>query len=76
MNRTTIPIRQANASSPAFEYFSTKKDEFVASAQQATPESASDAAQKASIVAKHNRLAVIALAAIGLCVLIGRATAR
>jgi NADH:ubiquinone oxidoreductase subunit B-like Fe-S oxidoreductase len=29
MKHTTIPIRQANAPSAAFEYFSTKKDEFV-----------------------------------------------
>ena len=29
MNRPTIPIRAANARNPAFEYFSTKKDEFV-----------------------------------------------
>ena len=29
MKRTMIPIRQANAPSAAFEYFSTKKDEFV-----------------------------------------------
>jgi NADH-quinone oxidoreductase subunit B len=29
MARTTIPIRSAGAPSPAFEYFSTKKDEFV-----------------------------------------------
>jgi NADH-quinone oxidoreductase subunit B len=29
MNRPTIPIQPANAPSNAFEYFSTKKDEFV-----------------------------------------------
>ena len=29
MAATTIPIRAANAPSPAFEYFSTKKDELV-----------------------------------------------
>ena len=29
MSRATIPIRPANAGHPAFEYFSTKKDEFV-----------------------------------------------
>ena len=29
MARTTIPIQPVHASGPAFEYFSTKKDEFV-----------------------------------------------
>jgi hypothetical protein len=49
-----------------------KKDEFVSSAQEATPESASDAGQRAAAFAHANALPLAVLAALVLGVLIGR----
>jgi Protein of unknown function (DUF3618) len=58
------------------ETATAKKDDFVASAQEATPESASEAGQRASTFAKQNRVALIALGAFGLGLVIGKARAR
>jgi len=49
-----------------------KRDEFISSAQEATPDSASDAGQRVSAFAKANSLPLAVLAALALGVLIGR----
>jgi len=49
-----------------------KKDEFLSSAQEATPDSANDAGQRVSAFAKANSLPLAVLAALALGVLIGR----
>jgi hypothetical protein len=54
------------------ESVTDKKDEFFSSAQEATPESAQDAGQRAFAFAKANSLPLAVLAALGLGVLIGR----
>ena len=54
----------------------SKKDEFIASAQQAAPESASDAGTRLLAVARENATALIAVGAFGLGVLLGSRRAR
>ena len=53
-----------------------KRDEFIASAQEATPESASDAGSRALALARENATALIAVGAFGLGVLLGGRRAR
>jgi hypothetical protein len=53
-----------------------KKDEFVSSAREATPESAGDAGQRVAALAQENRLALAAATAFGLGLLIGRRRTR
>ena len=53
-----------------------KKDEFIASAQQAAPESATDAGTRLLAVARENAAALIAVGAFGLGVLLGGRRAR
>jgi len=49
-----------------------KKDEFISSAQEATPKSAQDAGQRVRAFAKANSLPLAVLAALGLGVAVGR----
>lgn len=53
-----------------------KKDEFTSSAQQATPDSVSEAGAQLAGFAQRNRAVLIAVAALGLGLLIGRRSAR
>ncbi len=53
-----------------------KRDEFIASAQEAAPESASDAGSRALALARENATALIAVGAFGLGVVIGSRRAR
>jgi thiol:disulfide interchange protein len=53
-----------------------KKDDLVSAAREATPESAGDAGQRATAFAQQNSPALIALAAFGLGLLIGRRRGR
>ncbi len=53
-----------------------RKDEFVSAAQEAAPESASDAGQRLQAFAKQNSLALSALATFGLGMMIGRRAGR
>jgi gas vesicle protein len=53
-----------------------KKQEFVSSAQEATPESLGDAGQRATGLARENSTVLIAAAIFGLGVLIGRWSGR
>jgi transposase-like protein len=53
-----------------------KRDEFVSGAQEATPESASEAGQRMAAFARENKLLLSVLAAFGLGLLVGRLRAR
>jgi hypothetical protein len=53
-----------------------KRDEFIASAQDAAPDSASDAGSRALALARGNATALIAVGAFGLGMLLGSRRAR
>jgi hypothetical protein len=57
------------------ETVTDRKQEFIASAEEATPDSVSDARQRATALAKQNSRALSVLAAFAVGLLIGRRTA-
>ena len=70
--KTTVADTVTGARQAASE----KKDGFISGAQLATPQSAGDAGQRASVLVRKNRAVVIPVVALVLGILIGRRRSR